>query len=482
MEFADLDAGEFPFFPISEDHGQSLDLSSVFDINEYTEKAPSNLLGNTFDMNVSSPALSAPEPSSYQSSEAVSSTSPSSRTSGQKYSPGIFEVSPPPLNSSVAESSLGVKIQPAIQPTAATASSFAPTTAQTQQFAGSSSYASDLPQSSHFDRQREEYTSVKFQCPLPDCDEQFLQKQDLDVHTRIHASGTVLSGSKENSDQRFSQTSTLNVPVRPQKPEKIQVCDLCGAEFKSAGAFRNHRAGHEQKKPFACRFGNCTKAFTQAGNLKSHQIKIHGDIVRQLTQRFEHYSEDRLVELPPNQRDLFLYFTGIHRRSRGPKPRNRDAYLGYRDTYSNTAGGLPTQATGMSSMGVTNSMTTASRSGDANDVPQYDLATVVAGVDLMSEFEYGLKEYYAEPAGASRVGEPTCHSEPNLAMSASMRCSGTGRVFEPSLVGVVNNDVGGLMIPQEQLNGLRHTNARYIMPSPSGVTNPEFDYFESGAF
>eukprot|EP00842_Homolaphlyctis_polyrhiza_P006433 jgi/Hompol1/6791/HPOL_002332-RA len=42
------------------------------------------------------------------------------------------------------------------------------------------------------------------------------------------------------------------------------------------GNMRTHSLLHLGVKPFVCTHDRCSKSFTQLGNLKSHQSKVHG--------------------------------------------------------------------------------------------------------------------------------------------------------------------------------------------------------------
>ena len=58
-------------------------------------------------------------------------------------------------------------------------------------------------------------------------------------------------------------------------PEKIRrnLCLVCGKRFQWAADLVKHKRTHTGERPFVCR--HCGLAFTQAGNLKRHEDRLH---------------------------------------------------------------------------------------------------------------------------------------------------------------------------------------------------------------
>ena len=50
--------------------------------------------------------------------------------------------------------------------------------------------------------------------------------------------------------------------------KKPYICHICGKAFAQSGNCRSHVASHSKVKRFVCKMGECTKDFTQLGNLK----------------------------------------------------------------------------------------------------------------------------------------------------------------------------------------------------------------------
>ncbi|KAI9593859.1 hypothetical protein BDF19DRAFT_386934 [Syncephalis fuscata] len=74
----------------------------------------------------------------------------------------------------------------------------------------------------------------------------------------------------------FAQLAHLRIHERAHTGDRPYVCsfDGCGRAFSQHGNLKTHERRHTGEKPFKCTFPNCRKAFSQQGNLRTHE-RIH---------------------------------------------------------------------------------------------------------------------------------------------------------------------------------------------------------------
>ncbi|KAH3663691.1 hypothetical protein OGAPHI_005092 [Ogataea philodendri] len=166
------------------------------------------------------------------------------------------------------------------------------------------------------------------------CFKKFTQSTHLEVHIRSHIGLKPYECSY--CGKRFTQGGNLRTHLRLHTGEKPFKCEVCEKSFSRKGNLQAHMLTHNNLRPFVCKFDNCNKSFTQLGNLKAHQNRFHLKTLNELTNKLAHISSssNSIDSLPPNERDLLLYFADLYKnlnrgiRGRGKGVKNADAYPG----------------------------------------------------------------------------------------------------------------------------------------------------------
>lgn len=163
------------------------------------------------------------------------------------------------------------------------------------------------------------------QCPY--CLKYFTQSTHLEVHIRSHI------GYKPYEctycHKKFTQGGNLRTHLRLHTGEKPFTCDVCNRSFSRKGNLEAHKLTHENVKPFECKLDNCDKSFTQLGNLKSHQNRFHSQTLNTLTHKLAELSGPALERLPPDEKELLMYFKSLYKNSnKGIRGRGRQKNAG----------------------------------------------------------------------------------------------------------------------------------------------------------
>ena len=167
------------------------------------------------------------------------------------------------------------------------------------------------------------------QCPY--CLKYFTQSTHLEVHIRSHI------GYKPYEctycHKKFTQGGNLRTHLRLHTGEKPFTCEICNRSFNRKGNLEAHKLTHENVKPFECKLDNCDKSFTQLGNLKSHQNRFHSQTLNTLTHKLAELSGPALERLPPDERELLMYFKSLYKNSnKGIRGRGRQQSAGSEDS------------------------------------------------------------------------------------------------------------------------------------------------------
>ncbi|KAG7817239.1 hypothetical protein KL942_003638 [Ogataea angusta] len=166
------------------------------------------------------------------------------------------------------------------------------------------------------------------------CYKKFTQSTHLEVHIRSHIGLKPYECSF--CHKRFTQGGNLRTHLRLHTGEKPFKCEVCDKSFSRKGNLQAHMLTHNNLRPFVCKFDNCNKSFTQLGNLKAHQNRFHMKTLNELTNKLAHISSsgNSIDALPPNERDLLLYFADLYKnlnrgiRGRGRGVKNSDSLQG----------------------------------------------------------------------------------------------------------------------------------------------------------
>ncbi|KAG7900795.1 hypothetical protein KL925_003779 [Ogataea polymorpha] len=156
------------------------------------------------------------------------------------------------------------------------------------------------------------------------CYKKFTQSTHLEVHIRSHIGLKPYECSY--CHKRFTQGGNLRTHLRLHTGEKPFKCEVCDKSFSRKGNLQAHMLTHNNLRPFVCKFDNCNKSFTQLGNLKAHQNRFHMKTLNELTNKLAHISSsgNSIDALPPNERDLLLYFADLYKNlNRGIRGRGR---------------------------------------------------------------------------------------------------------------------------------------------------------------
>ncbi|KAG0212793.1 hypothetical protein BGX28_005640 [Mortierella sp. GBA30] len=84
----------------------------------------------------------------------------------------------------------------------------------------------------------------------------------------------------DGCDRAFSQLGNLKTHERKHTGERPYKCPHpdCDKTFTQLGNLKTHERIHDEVKPFMCRLPGCGKTFSQLGNLKTHTTKMHPDV------------------------------------------------------------------------------------------------------------------------------------------------------------------------------------------------------------
>ncbi|CAH2355839.1 hypothetical protein CLIB1423_35S00760 [[Candida] railenensis] len=163
------------------------------------------------------------------------------------------------------------------------------------------------------------------------CFKYFTQATHLDVHIRSHIGLKPFECSY--CHKKFTQGGNLRTHLRLHTGEKPFTCESCNRSFSRKGNLAAHLLTHKNEKPFECRLDGCDKAFTQLGNLKSHQNRFHLEALNSLTHKLAELTGDQLNNLPPDEKDLLEYFKDLYKNSnKGIRGRGKKSnQLGWSD-------------------------------------------------------------------------------------------------------------------------------------------------------
>ena len=72
----------------------------------------------------------------------------------------------------------------------------------------------------------------------------------------------------------------LHMNVHKDEKERPYKCDVCEKGFSAPASLKNHKLLHTGEK-FKCEY--CDYTAVQKGNLKSHRLKLHKDVLENTT-------------------------------------------------------------------------------------------------------------------------------------------------------------------------------------------------------
>ncbi|KFA81725.1 hypothetical protein S40288_05986 [Stachybotrys chartarum IBT 40288] len=153
----------------------------------------------------------------------------------------------------------------------------------------------------------------KHVCNGPNRNKSFTQKIHLEIHRRTHSGERPCTCAHPNCGRTFSQKSNRKTHERRHLGEKPYKCDEFEKRFAQKDSVRSHDHSHRNVKPYVCCIGNCSKTFSQLGNMKTHQNHFHSNELQQITALFVKYATAEVI--PEEHRELFEYFKQHYKNS-----------------------------------------------------------------------------------------------------------------------------------------------------------------------
>ncbi|GME75500.1 unnamed protein product [[Candida] boidinii] len=158
------------------------------------------------------------------------------------------------------------------------------------------------------------------------CLKKFTQSTHLEVHIRSHIG--LKPYECKFCGKKFTQGGNLRTHSRLHTGERPFECSFCQKTFSRKGNLQAHLLTHKNVRPFDCKLDNCTKSFTQLGNLKSHQNKFHLKTLNEFTNKLAHLNSNdplRAIEaFPPEEQEILLYLGELYKNlNRGIRGRGK---------------------------------------------------------------------------------------------------------------------------------------------------------------
>ena len=110
-------------------------------------------------------------------------------------------------------------------------------------------------------------------CPFPDCGYQHHKLPKMREHIEVKHYNNSYKCPVPGCNTLFSQKMSLQNHVkRVHRDERNYPCDICGKEFKNAGALRDHKMIHSGIRPYKC--VKCGHGFIQITPWRKHMIQV----------------------------------------------------------------------------------------------------------------------------------------------------------------------------------------------------------------
>ena len=107
-----------------------------------------------------------------------------------------------------------------------------------------------------------------------ECNKNFISEEKLERHGKTHLEGGGFPCGK--CTKSFLTQKKLRKHMLSHM-ELTNKCDVCEKSFLNMGALTLHKNIHLDQKPFKCE--SCGKDFSQKGNLKTHMLRHHGQVM-----------------------------------------------------------------------------------------------------------------------------------------------------------------------------------------------------------